>query len=89
MPDLKFAVLFNGEPCVMEDIMEMFAADIDLLSHEAAGDFLSSSEESSPSSSEWGFGHAELMEMELPEAADWYREIVLIQRQRTSRAAGD
>jgi hypothetical protein len=41
----------NGEPCVMEDIMELWAADIDLLSREAAGDFLSSSAPSSPSSS--------------------------------------
>jgi len=32
----------NGEPCVMEDIMELWASDIDLLSREAAGDFLSS-----------------------------------------------
>jgi hypothetical protein len=31
----------NGEPCVMEDIMELWAADIDLLSRETAGDFLS------------------------------------------------
>jgi hypothetical protein len=42
---------FNGEPCVMEDIMELWAADIDLLSREAAGDFLSSTAPSSLSSS--------------------------------------
>jgi hypothetical protein len=41
----------NGEPCVMEDIMELWVADIDLLSREAAGDFLSSTAPSSPSSS--------------------------------------
>ncbi len=41
----------NGDPCVMEDIMELWAADIDLLSREAAGDFLSSTAPSSPSSS--------------------------------------
>jgi hypothetical protein len=41
----------GGELCVMEDIMELYAVDIDLLSREAAGDFLSSSEKSSPSSS--------------------------------------
>jgi hypothetical protein len=39
----------NGEPCVMEDIMELWAADIDVLSKETAGDFLSSSAPSSPS----------------------------------------
>ena len=41
----------NGEPCVIEDIMELWAADIDLLSRETAGDFLSSNAPSSPSSS--------------------------------------
>jgi|SRR5215469_4528585 len=41
----------TGEPCVMEDIMELWASDIDLLSREAAADFLSSSVPSSPSSS--------------------------------------
>jgi hypothetical protein len=40
---------FGGEPCVMEDIMELWASDIDLLSKEAAGDFLSSSALSSSS----------------------------------------
>jgi hypothetical protein len=44
----------NGEPCVMEDIMELWAADIDLLSREASGDFLSSSAQSSPCSSSGG-----------------------------------
>jgi hypothetical protein len=44
----------NGEPCVMEDIMELWAEDIDLLSRETAGDFLSSSAPSSPSSSNGG-----------------------------------
>ena len=39
----------NGEPCVMEDIMELWAADIDLLSQTAGGDFLSSTAPSSPS----------------------------------------
>jgi hypothetical protein len=39
----------NGEPCVMEDIAELWASDLDLLSREAAGDFLSSSGPSSPS----------------------------------------
>ncbi|MBV8056738.1 MAG: hypothetical protein JOZ29_14985 [Deltaproteobacteria bacterium] len=38
-----------GEPCVMEDIMELWASDIDLLSKAAADDFLSSSAPSSPS----------------------------------------
>jgi hypothetical protein len=41
----------GGESCVMEDIMELWAADIDLLSRETAGNFLSSSAPSSPSSS--------------------------------------
>ena len=41
----------NGEPCVMEDIEELWASDIDRLSQEAAGDFLSSTGPSSPSSS--------------------------------------
>jgi hypothetical protein len=41
----------NGEPCVMEDIVELWAGDIDLLSREVAGDFLSSSGPPSPSSS--------------------------------------
>jgi len=45
----------NGEPCVMEDIMELWAADIDRLSGEAAGDFLSSRAPSSSSSSSGGF----------------------------------
>lgn len=40
----------NSEPCVMEDIMELWASDIDLLSREAAADFLSSSVPSSLSS---------------------------------------
>jgi hypothetical protein len=44
----------GSEPCVMEDIMELWAADIDLLSREIAGDFLSSSAPSSPSSSNGG-----------------------------------
>jgi hypothetical protein len=39
----------GNEPCVMEDIMELWASDIDLLSREAAADFLSSSAPSSPS----------------------------------------
>jgi hypothetical protein len=38
----------DGEPCVMEDIMELWASDIDLLSREAAADFLSSTAPSSP-----------------------------------------
>ena len=41
----------SSEPCVMEDIMELWASDIDLLSREAAADFLSSSVLSSPFSS--------------------------------------
>jgi len=41
----------NGEPCVMEDIMELWASDVNLLSEAAAGDFLSSPEKSSSSSS--------------------------------------
>src|SRR5262249_12101984 len=41
----------GGEPCVMEDIMELWASDIDLLSREAADDFLSSNASFSPSSS--------------------------------------
>ena len=40
-----------NEPCVMEDVMELWASDIDLLSREAAADFLSSSAPSSPFSS--------------------------------------
>jgi hypothetical protein len=44
----------NGEPAVMEDIMELWATDIDLLSREAAADFLSSTASSSPSSSNGG-----------------------------------
>jgi hypothetical protein len=44
----------NGEPCVMEDIAELWASDLDLLSREAAGDFLSSSAPSSPVSSNGG-----------------------------------
>ena|SRR5260370_24345807 len=41
----------SSEACVMEDIMELWASDIDLLSRETAADFLSSSAPSSPSSS--------------------------------------
>jgi hypothetical protein len=44
----------NGEPCVMEDIMELWAADIDLLAREAAADFLSSTAPSLSSSSNGG-----------------------------------
>jgi hypothetical protein len=51
---LAQVTFLNGEPCVMEDIMELWAADIDLLSRETAGDFLSSSAPSSPSSSNGG-----------------------------------
>ena len=39
----------GGEPCVMEDIMELWASDIDLLSKAAAEDFLSSPAPPSPS----------------------------------------
>jgi hypothetical protein len=46
----------NGEPCVMEDIMELWASDIDLLSQEAAGDFLLSNASSSHSSSSGASG---------------------------------
>ena len=46
----------NGQPCVMEDIIELWAADIDLLSRETAGDFLSSSAPSWPSSSNGASG---------------------------------
>jgi hypothetical protein len=41
----------SNEGCVMEDIMELWASDIDLLSREAASDFLSSNAPCSPSSS--------------------------------------
>ena len=41
----------SSEACVMEDIMELWASDLDLLSREAAADFLSSTASSSPSSS--------------------------------------
>jgi hypothetical protein len=41
-------VQLNGESCVMEDIAELWASDVDLLSQEAAGDFLSSTAASSP-----------------------------------------
>jgi hypothetical protein len=44
-------VQLNGERCVMEDIAELWASDVDLLSEEAAGDFLSSNVPSSPRSS--------------------------------------
>lgn len=42
----------NGEPCVMEDIAELWASDIDKLSQEVAqiGDFLPSTAPSLPSS---------------------------------------
>jgi hypothetical protein len=45
----------DGQPCVMEDVMDLWAADIDLLSRETAGDFLSSTAPSSPSSSNGDF----------------------------------
>jgi hypothetical protein len=48
---LAHVTQLSGEPCVMEDIMELWASDIDLLSREAAADFLSSSAPSLPSSS--------------------------------------
>jgi hypothetical protein len=46
---LAQVTMFGGEPCVMEDIMELWASDIDLLSKAAAEDFLSSPAPSSPS----------------------------------------
>ena len=48
---LSQLVQLNGEPCVMEDVAELWASDLDLLSREASADFLSSSEPSLPSSS--------------------------------------
>ena len=48
---LSQLIQLNGEPCVMEDIAELWASDLDLLSREASGDFLSLTEPSSPSSS--------------------------------------
>jgi hypothetical protein len=48
---LAQVTLLNGEPCVMEDIMEMWAEDINRLAEASAGDFLSSREKPSPSSS--------------------------------------
>jgi hypothetical protein len=86
---LAQVVELNGEPCVMEDIiMELWAADIDLLSREAAGDFLSSGAPSSPSSSNGAFGYSELMEMKLPEIARWYDAVAGIQRKRGDACSG-
>ncbi|MBV8360463.1 MAG: hypothetical protein JO189_21400 [Deltaproteobacteria bacterium] len=46
---LAQVTMLGGEPCVMEDIMELWASDIDLLSKAAAEDFLLSPAPSSPS----------------------------------------
>lgn len=53
---LSMVTLLNGEPCVFEDIMDLSAKDINLLSQEAAGDFLQSIEPSSPSLSNGASG---------------------------------
>jgi hypothetical protein len=39
----------DGAPRVMEDVLELYASDIDLMATAAGGDFLLSSAESSPS----------------------------------------
>ncbi|HVB79932.1 MAG TPA: phage tail assembly protein [Candidatus Binataceae bacterium] len=41
----------DGRPVVFEDVKELYASDIDRLSTEASGDFLSSTEKPSPASS--------------------------------------
>jgi hypothetical protein len=51
---LAQVTMLNSEPCVMEDIMDMWADDINRLANEAAADFLSSNAPSLPSSSNGG-----------------------------------
>ena len=46
---LAQVTMLVGEPCVMEDIMEQWASDIDLLSKSAAENFLLSPALPSPS----------------------------------------
>jgi hypothetical protein len=70
----------------MADIIELWAADIDLLSRETVGDFLVIDRAVFALLIEWGFSYAELMEIELREVVGWHKTIASLERRRADKA---